>query len=73
MAGPVIRSPDGKPNQAIFILARDRGPEGAGDRVLMQLSNSGETLALFEGWCRERFRPTAPYPVTDGDIRIDTQ
>lgn len=72
MAGPVKVSADGETNQAIFILARDRGPQGEGDRVLMQLSTSGETLALFEGWCREKFRPRAPYPLTDGDIRIDT-
>lgn len=73
MAGPVKVSADGKTNQAIFILARDRGPQGEGDRVLMQLSTSGETLALFEGWCREKFRPRAPYPLTDGDIRIDSR
>jgi hypothetical protein len=71
MAGPVTVSPDGKRDQAIFILARDRGPDGAGDRILMQLSTSGETLELFEGWCRGRFRPNAPYPVTTGDIRVD--
>ena len=71
MAGPVAVSADRKTNQAIFILARDRGPQGEGDRVLMQLSNSGETLAVFEGWCRSKFRPNAPYPLTDGDIRID--
>lgn len=71
MAGPVTVSADRKANQAIFILARDRGAQGEGDRVLMQLSNSGETLALFEGWCREKFRPRVPYPLTDGDIRVD--
>jgi hypothetical protein len=71
MAGPVTVSADRKTNQAIFILARDRGPQGEGDRVLMQLSTSGETLAVFEGWCRAKFRPRAPYPLTDGDIRID--
>lgn len=71
MAGRVTLSADGKTDQAIFILARDRGPQGDGDRVLMQLSMSGETLELFEGWCRERFRPEAPFPLTSGDIRID--
>lgn len=73
MAGPVKVSADGETSQAIFILARDRGAQGEGDRVLMQLSMSGETLALFEGWCREKFRPRAPYPLTDGDIRIDSR
>ena len=73
MAGPVTVSADGKTKQAIFILVRDRGPQGDGDRVLMQLSNSGETLAVFEGWCRDRFRPETPFPLTSGDIRIDSR
>jgi hypothetical protein len=73
MAGPVTVSADGKRDQAIFIVARDRGPQGEGDRVLMQLSTSGETLALFEGWCRDKFQPRAPYPLTEGDIRIDSR
>ena len=73
MAGRVTVSADRKTDQAIFILARDRGAQGEGDRVLMQLSMSGETLAVFEGWCRDRFRPETPFPLTSGDIRIDTR
>ena len=68
MAGPVTESPDG--TDAIFILVRDLGPEGEGDRAMMWLNLHGETLDLLEGWCRDRFRPGAPYLLTDGDIEV---
>jgi hypothetical protein len=68
MAGPVTQSPDG--TDAIFILVRDVGPEGEGDRAMMWLNLHGETLDLLEGWCRDRFRPGAPVLVSSGDIEV---
>jgi hypothetical protein len=73
MAGPVTANSGSGTQEAIFILLRDVGPEGAGDRAMMDLSDQGQSLALLEGWCRDKFRPGAPYIVTDGDIRIDSR
>lgn len=68
MAGPVTDSPDG--TTAIFILVRDLGAEGDGDRAMMWLNDHGETQNLLEGWCRDRFRPGAPFLLTSGDIKV---
>jgi hypothetical protein len=73
MAGPVTENSGSGTQEAIFILLRDVGPEGAGDRAMMDLSDQGQSLGLLEGWCRDKFRPGAPYVVTDGDIRIDSR
>ena len=70
MAGPVTDSTDGV-NSANFILVHDGGPNGDGDRVTMWLDDHGETLAILEGWCREKFTPGDTYPLTSGDIAVD--
>ena len=68
MAGPVTESPDD--TDAIFILVRDAGAQGEGDRAMMWLNQHGETLELLEGWCRDKFRPGSPYPLSSGDIEV---
>jgi hypothetical protein len=71
MAGPVTETTEDRPDQAVFILAHDGGPEGDGDTVTMWLNNYGETLALLEGWCRDRYIPGDRYPLTSGDVTIN--
>jgi hypothetical protein len=71
MAGPVTETTEDRPDQAVFILAHDGGPEGDGDTVTMWLNTHGETLELLEGWCRDRYIPGDRYPVTSGDVTIE--
>jgi len=73
MAGPASVATDGRPDQAVFIHVHDGGADGQGDTVLMWLNTHGETLALLEGWCRDRLIPGTPFPLTSGDIAISAE
>ena len=69
LAGPAtITEGDRK---AAFVHVHDGGRDGDGDRAILWLANPGETLALLEGWCRTKFIPVAPSPITSGDIVVN--
>jgi hypothetical protein len=73
LAGPAeIVPPDRDWVVGAFVHLHDGGPDGEGDRAILWLNNRGETLTLLEGWCRDKFVPGGPYPLTSGDIVVGT-
>lgn len=70
LAGRVTTATDGRTDLAIFFHVHDGGPDGDGDMAIGWLSESGETIATMEGWCRTRFIPTGPFPLTTGDLIV---
>jgi hypothetical protein len=71
MAGRATTATDGTKNRAVFIHVIDGGPDGAGDRAFLVLNTQGQTLATMEEWCRRKFVPADPYPLTSGEIVVD--
>jgi hypothetical protein len=69
LAGPATTT-DGTRDSAYVHLV-DGGPGGADDRAIMWMNNPGESLQLLEGWCRDKFVPDGPFPLTNGEIEID--
>jgi hypothetical protein len=35
------------------------------------MTTQGQTLRTMEEWCRRKFVPADPYPLTSGDIVVD--
>ena len=71
MAGPATTATDGTEDGAAFIHVIDGGPGGAGDLAFLVQSTPNQTLTTMEEWCRRKFIPAAPYPLTSGDIVVD--
>ena len=71
MAGRATTATDGTKDGAVFIHVIDGGPDGAGDRAFLVMSTRGQTLRTMEEWCRRKFVPADPYPLTSGDIVVD--
>jgi hypothetical protein len=71
LAGRATTATDGRPDLAIFFHVHDGGPAGESDTAIGYLSNPGQTLATMEGWCRTKFIPAGPYPLTSGDLVVD--
>jgi hypothetical protein len=71
MAGPATTATDGTKDRAAMIHVHDGGSDGAGDRAFMWLSTEGQSLTTMEEWCRRRFLPADPLPLTSGDVVVD--
>lgn len=71
MAGRATTATDGTKDGAAFIHVIDGGPSGAGDLAFLVLSTRNQTLTTMEEWCRRKFIPARPYPLTSGDIVVD--
>ena len=70
LAGPATTSAD-PTTVAAFVHLHDGGPDGEGDMAILWRSNAGQTLTTLEGWCRLKFVPGGPFPITSGDIVVD--
>jgi hypothetical protein len=71
MAGPATTAPDGAKDSAVFIHVHDGGPDGAGDLVVLWMTNESQTIATMEQWCMRRFIPSGPFPITSGEVTVD--
>jgi hypothetical protein len=71
MAGRATTATDGTKDRSVFIHVYDGGPDGAGDRAFLVLNTQGQTLATMEEWCRRKFVPADPYPLTSGEIVVN--
>jgi hypothetical protein len=70
LAGPATTATDDTNDRAVLIYVHDGGPDGIGDAVVFWLTTPGQTLTTVEDWCRKRFLPTDPSPLTKGDIVV---
>jgi hypothetical protein len=71
LAGRTTTATDGTKDGAVFIHVVDGGPDGVGDRAFLVMTTQGQTLRTMEEWCRRKFVPADPYPLTSGDIVVD--
>jgi hypothetical protein len=70
IAGRATTATDGTKDGAVFIHVVDGGPAGAGDLAFLVQNTQAQTLTTMEEWCRRKFVPAAPYPLTIGDITV---
>jgi hypothetical protein len=70
LAGPSTTDTVGD-TPAVFIHLVDGGPDGDGDEAILWRVNRSQTLATMEGWCRTKFSPDGPFPITSGDIVVE--
>lgn len=70
IAGRATTATDGTKDGAVFIHVVDGGPAGAGDLAFLVQNTQAQTLTTMEEWCRRKFVPAAPYPLTSGDITV---
>ena len=71
IAGRATTATDGTKNRSVFIHVYDGGRGGTADRAFLVLNTQGQTLATMEEWCRRKFVPADPYPLTSGEIVVD--